>query len=519
VPTSSAERFAAEPPGIGVGAAARSAWAWATTGLALVGAATVFLHWPAVVATVATWIGSPTYSYGILVPPVVAVLLWQRRGDLRQMAPRPWPWGLALVAAAALLATIGQVVSALIVEQLAVVAIIQAGALTILGPGIFRRIAFPMLYLYLAVPIGDGLIAPLQKLTAWFAVALLEPLGVPVRLDGLLIRIPGAAFHVTEACAGLRFLLASFTLGVLLAALFFRTWWHRVAFVLAAIALPIVGNGLRAAGLVLIAYLSDLRVAVGIDHLTYGYVFTALLLACLVGLAAMLGSRRGAVGPAPVSATAGGSRGKILATAAAAVLATALPALAARPAAEECNVQGIAAPEIAAPWMPVEGAGEWRPAAANPDAEIWQGYRSGDRTVDLYVGYYCAQREGAEAVSQAHRLSGVRPWVVLAQGQNRLGDGASGLPVRRLEVRADRQRRLVLVWYWIGGRFTADPLAAKLLQAKAALLDGPAAAAVIVASAPYDAEPQDAHTTLGQALVAIEPLDPFLIQLGASAAP
>jgi exosortase A len=447
---------------------------------------------------------------------VVAWLLWQRRGALRRIAPRPWPLGLALIAAAALLATIGQVVSALVVEQLALVALLQAAALTVLGPGIVRRIAFPLLYLYLAVPIGDGLIAPLQEFTARFAVGLLAALGVPVRLDGLLIHIPGAAFHVTEACAGLRFLLASVALGVLLADLFFRTWWQRVGFVLAAIALPVVGNGLRAAALVLVAYLSDLRFAMGIDHLTYGYVFTVLLLAGLVGLAAMLGSRRGVAEPAGAAATDSGSRGRVLATAAAALALTTLPALAARPGVDRCERQSVAPPAIAAPWLPAAGASAWRPAAANPDAEIRQGYRAGDRTVDLYVGYYCAQREGAEAVSQGHRLSGARTWAVLAQGEDRLGDGASGLPVRRLEVKDGGQKRLVLVWYWVAGRFTDDPLVAKLLQAKAALLGGPDAAAVIVASAPYAGEP-DPRPTIEQAMAALEPLDGFLSRLGTAA--
>jgi exosortase A len=476
------------------------------------------VHWDALVAAALIWIGSATYGYGMLVPPVVAFLLWQRRAALRQTTPQPWPWGLALIGAAALLATVGQVISALVVEQLAFVALLQAAALAILGSAVLRQIAFPLLYLYLAVPFGDGLIGPLQALTATFAVGLLDALGVPVRLDGLLIRIPGATFHVAEACAGLRFLPASFALGVLLAALFFRTWWHRLLFVLAAIALSIVGNGVRAAALVLIAHLSDLQLAIGVDHLTYGYGFTALLLTALVALAAVLGAPEGfgvdRAAAAPQRAPAKALHGRILATAAAAVLATALPALAARPAADACRaVPSVAAPEIAPPWTTVASPGTGRPAAANPDAEVWQRYRSGDRTVELYVGFYCAQREGAEAVSQAHRLSGV----VLAQGQDRLGDGVGQLPVQQLEVRSGGEMRLLYFWYWVDGRFTADPLVAKLRQAKAALLGGPDAAAVIVLSSPYEAERSTARATIEQALVALEPLPGFLMRLGTAA--
>jgi exosortase A len=513
----------APPPSLSVPSATGVSWAWAALGLALLGVVAAFLHWDALAGAARTWTGSATYGYGMLVPAVVAVVLWRERAALGRMTPRPWPWGLTLVGAAAVLATVGQVVSALVVEQLALVAILQAAALTILGPVVVRRIAFPLLYLYLAVPIGDGLIGPLQEVTARFAVGLLEVLSVPVRLDGLLIRIPGATFHVAEACAGLRFLLAAVALGVLLAYLFFHSWWQRLLFVAASIAVAIVGNGLRAAGLVLIAHWNDLQVAVGVDHLTYGYAFTALLLACLVALAAISGTPRRPAVAAPANAAgpavAGGCRSRILIITAAVLVTMALPALATRPAAAQCQVgRAIPSPRIDAPWRAVGGTSTWRPAAANPDAEIWRGYRSGDRVVELYVGFYCAQREGAEAVSQAHRLSGAQSWVVLSHGGDRLDEGAETISAKRFEVRAGAQRRLVYVWYWVGDRFTADPLVAKLLQAKATLFGGSDAAAVIVASSPYDAEPASARAAIEQALVAWEPLDDLMTRLAASAA-
>jgi exosortase A len=522
VSTSSALPVAeAQPPDL-AGPASGALWAWAALGLALVSAAAAFLHWDALIAAAVTWIRSPTYSYGMLVPPVVAWLIWRQRAALRQMAPRPWPWGLVLVGGAGLIATMGQVVAALVVEQLALVAMLQTAALTIVGPRVFRRLAFPLLYLYLAVPLGDNLIAPLQAFTARFAVGALELIGVPARLDGLLIQIPSTTFHVAEACAGLRFLLASFALGLLLAWLFFRSFWQRLLFVALSIALPIAGNGLRAAGVVLAAHWGDARAAAGFDHLTYGYFFTALLLACLVGLAAMLGVPRRAVADNSQSAgrlsAASGRGGRIAMTAAAALVATLLPALAARPAADQCPVAPILnPPQIVAPWAAASPAPDWRPVAANPDAELWQGYRRDGAAVDLYVGYYCAQRAGAEAVSQAHKLTGGGHWLVQGQGRDRLYASAGEIPVQTTEVGFAGQQRLVLVWYWVNGRFTADPLAAKLLQTKAAVLGGPPSAAVIVASTPFDGDASIARATIGDALVAMAPLEHVLLRPGGAA--
>jgi exosortase A len=500
-------------------AASPGAWASAAVALLAVGATAAFLHRDAIMAAAATWWRSPTYSYGLLVPPVVLWLLWRERDALRQTTPRPWPFGLLLVGAAALLATVGQAVSALVVEQLALLATLLAATLTIVGPRAFRPLAFPLCYLYLAVPVGDGLIPPLQELTARFAVGALELAGVPVRLDGMLIRIPSATFHVAEACAGLRFLLASLAVGLLLAYLFFRSWWARLLFTALSIVLPVFGNALRAAGVVLIAHQSDARVALGFDHLTYGYVFTALVLAGLVGLAAVLGSPRRVPSPRRPQIARGASPGwTVVAVAAGAVLATTLPALAARPAAEPCPTTPVLKPpQSAAPWAPAPAASDWRPAAANPDAELRQGYRGGDGIVDLYVGYYCAQRQGAEIVSQEHRLTGGEHWLVQARRHARLHTGRGELPAQVTEARFAGQRRLIMAWYWVDGRFTADPLAAKLLQAKAALLGGPAAAAVVVASTPYRRDARDAQTTLEQGLAALAPLEPVLMRVDGSA--
>ena len=514
--TTAAPAARSSKPGI---ASSPGAWAPAALGLLAVGVTAASLHWEAIVAAAITWRTSPTYGYGMLVPPVAAWLVWRQRAALRQTAPRPWPFGLVLVGGAALVATVGQVVSALAIEQLALVALLQAAALTIVGPAAFRLLAFPLFYLYLAVPVGDGLIAPLQEFTARFAVGALELVGVPARLDGLLIHIPSASFHVAEACAGLRFLLASLAIGLLLAYLFFRSWWARLSFAALSIVLPIVGNALRAAGVVLIAHLSDTQLALGFDHLTYGYVFTALLLGCMVMLAALLGSPRRTAPSLQPPLAHNAAPGRTLAIAGGAVLAAALPALAARPGDAPCpRAPVLEPPQIAAPWKPVNAAGDWRPAAANPDAELWQGYGADSGTVDLYVGYYCAQRQGAEIVSQAHRITGGERWLVQARGRGRLHAGRSELQAQVTEVRFAGQRRLVMAWYWVGGRFSAEPLTAKLLQAQAALLGGPAAAAIVVASTPYRSDTPKAQAILDDALAALAPLEQILMRAGGSVA-
>jgi EpsI family protein len=120
-------------------------------------------------------------------------------------------------------------------------------------------------------------------------------------------------------------------------------------------------------------------------------------------------------------------------------------------------------------------------------------------------------------VSETHRLTGDEHWLVQAERRDRLDASGSPVPVLTTEVRSVGQRRLVAVWYWVDGRFTADPFAAKLLQTKAVLFGGPASAAVIVASTPYDTDASVARATLGQALVAMAPLEQILMRPGGGA--
>ena len=71
-------------------------------------------------------------------------------------------------------------------------------------------------------------------------------------------------------------------------------------------------------------------------------------------------------------------------------------------------------------------------------------------------------------------------------------------------VRGSRQR-LVLSWYWVGGRFTASPYQAKLYQSIATLLGVRPAAAVVAVSVE---RPEDAAAFLQGAA-----LDPWLESL------
>jgi exosortase len=147
---------------------------------------------------------------------------------------------------------------------------------------VWRVSAFALLYLYFLVPSGAFLTAPMQDFAARFAVAGVGLLGIPVYSNGLEIEVPGARFVVAEACAGLRFLIASVALGTLYGYTMYRSWRRRAAFIAVSIVVPIIANGFRVMGIVVLGYwLGDAKAATA-DHLIYGWVFFSLVSVILI---------------------------------------------------------------------------------------------------------------------------------------------------------------------------------------------------------------------------------------------
>ena len=213
-------------------------------GAVAVGLLLILLH-RSVEAIVTTWYTSATYNHGFLIIPICVYLAWRRRDLVASVAIAPEWRGLALIVLAAVAWLIGNAAGALVVQELCLVVLIQAVILTMYGWPLFRLLIFPLLYLFFAVPIGDAVIPPLQALTAFSAVRLLDLVGVPVFSDGNVISIPTGSFYVAEACSGVRYLIGSLAIGALFAGLMYRSWGRRVLFLLVSVIVPVAANAVR----------------------------------------------------------------------------------------------------------------------------------------------------------------------------------------------------------------------------------------------------------------------------------
>jgi len=255
-----------------------------TLALGLIGLGLLFQAEAA--AALRVWLSSTAYGHCFLVLPIAAWLAWDRRGVARGLRPQPTPWPVLAVLPCALAWLAAARLGVMEGRQFAALGIAEALLVALLGWRLARAFAAPLAYLVFLVPFGAFLVPALQSVTVWCIDAGLDIAGVPHAVDAVTIDIPEGTFYVAEACAGLRFLIASLAFGACYACLMYCRIWKRLAFLAACGAVPVAANGLRALGIVLAGHLLGSAAAAAADHLVYGWGFFAgvTILLTLAGL-------------------------------------------------------------------------------------------------------------------------------------------------------------------------------------------------------------------------------------------
>lgn len=474
--------------------AKNTSWQKAAVAVAVFTAITLALFWQTGASIVDIWLHNNAYGHGFLIPLIVAWLIHERRQSVAALRPRADGRWLVGVAAAAIFWLLGTVLMVQIATQLALIGLLVSGAFLILGPEVSSRLRFPILFLFLGVPMGSEITPHLQIMTADIAVAALREIGVAVYHNDLEIVTTAGHFVIANECSGLNFLIASLTLGILVAERFYTSWPRRIAFLLLTLVMPIVANGLRAFGIILIADTVGMHFAASVDHIIYGWVFLTLITAILLAIGWSFHQNRPALAAVPAAATPSPAPARPLWGMAAAGLVpmlacAALAGVALRPPANP-------APHLALPGdaaaKPADGG--WTPVIPGSDINRLDTFQVGDVSVTRAVAYFAWQRPGAKAVSGGSAIVPYE-WAIKSTGTDTLTLGGQTFTAPRLDVLHQGHERIVWSWYWVDGRFTGSPIAAKLLQIRA-LFDGQRAAAVIAVAMPAPDKGQDQATAV-----------------------
>jgi len=460
-----------------------SAWRAHLAALALAAASILVLFRRDAADIAAIWWNDSTYNHCLLIVPIIAWLVWQRLPQLRQLIPAGWWPGLAVVGAGAFGWLLGEASGVDFARQLGLLLMLQGSAIACLGKAVARALAFPLFYALFLVPFGEEIVPVMQTVTAEIAALLLALSNVPAHLEGIFITTPTGYFEVAEACAGVKFLIAMAAFGALVANVCYRSWRRRLAFLGMAVAIPVFANGVRAWGTIYIAYFTSIDFAAGFDHVVYGFVFFAIVIALILAIGWRFFDR-GAGDPwfDPEALQPVPPRGAQPALVAAAALGLALLPVAWSGAVTAAGISALPAraalPEVPG-WQRVPRAGgiPWQPHFAGADRMLLGHYRDRrGRSVDLAIAVFARQSEGRELV-------GFGQGAVAPNGRWAWTADAVAPPDGRAErIASHGLERQVVSFYRVGGIVTGSGVGVKLETLKVRLLGGPQRAVAVLAS-------------------------------------
>ena len=448
-------------------------------------------------AMVDTWSRSESYTHAFVVPPIALWLIWRQRDLLRTLQPTPAPLMLVGLVALVVLWTLGDMVAVNAASQFALVGLLVALVPAVLGWQVTGVVLFPLVFLFFAVPFGDFLTPWLMRMTADFTVGALRLTGIPVYREGQQFIIPSGHWSVVEACSGIRYLMASFMVGSLFAYLNFQSARRRTIFVLLSLLVPVLANWVRAYIIVMLGHLSNNRIATGVDHIVYGWVFFGMV---IMGLF-YAGSRwaehaePALASPAAVDADAGGVlvapiRWAVVAALAAAVLQGPWWLPRAVPSGNMAAPSLVLPDMLDAGWVQAPAiATPWRATFVSPSVEVHQAFAREGAAVGVHLALYRSSGGANRLISSANVLvpAESNEWNLMPKGLRPVQAGGQTTTWRtQVIVAADdigvigRPRLMVWQLYWIGGRLVTSDVQAKLRQAQLRLSGEPDDAASVV---------------------------------------
>ncbi|MET0137138.1 MAG: exosortase A, partial [Sphingobium sp.] len=429
------------------------------------------------------WARTGAFHHCFLIPPILVWLVWQRLPILVMLNPEYAKAGLAVAALGACLWLAGGAAYVGLFRQAGLVIMGQGLVIALLGIPVARALAFPLFFSFFLIPAGSEFEPILQLVTADIAVFLLHLACTPAVLEGVFIETPAGLFRVAEACSGTAFLLAMAAYGMLVSSLCFERTGRRLVFMSVAMVAALLTNGLRAFAIMEVANRTSIRNPIVQDHVAYGWLLFALVLALL-----MWGSSRWfdrdpdapPVNPRALQGVGSGNAGRriVVPGLIAVLLLPRLWLFATDPAAAQ-PTPPPSAPAVPG-WTVAPGSyrADWQPHFAGA---TWIGewrYTRQDNHVDLAVVIFDRQEEGREIV-------GFGQGAVPPEGKwAHMANAPAPMDGRGEWLRGPgNQQRYVVSWYLVGGIATGNRVDAKLAAVQARLVGGRHDAVAILISA------------------------------------
>jgi exosortase len=275
--------------------------------------AIVFAYATVLVKLFRDWWSDENYSHGLLIPFIIAYILWSQRDKLARVQVRPAVlFGGAAILFALFALWAGVAGAELYTQRLSLILLLAGITVYFWGWSLLRFMLVPLGLLFLAMPIPsiifNKIAFPLQLFASRCAVSSMSMLGIPVLRQGNIIELkPLNSFdtkklEVVEACSGIRSLMTLLTLAVVFAYFshspssnslhsgkrfgWLRSYWfwRSVIIVVSAIPIAILTNAFRVSGTGVLAHYYGTAIADGFFHSFSGWAIYIVAFILLFGI-------------------------------------------------------------------------------------------------------------------------------------------------------------------------------------------------------------------------------------------
>lgn len=244
-----------------------------------------YLFYPLFINLLHAWDSNPQFSHGYLIPCIAIYMVWHQRNRLINLIKdnglenvRYLNIDFVIAFLGLFLFIVAKYTSLVLIEGISFIIILLAFVLFVYGIDVFKVALFPILYLFFMLPIPSRIIdlfsIPLQSLVAKLSAWIVSLFGIPVFLESEFIYLSTITLQVTEACSGLRSLLAFVAIGALFAYLYIRSNLLRVSILVLSIVVAIVMNLIRVSAIGILAYYIDNETGLKVHE--YGWTFISL---------------------------------------------------------------------------------------------------------------------------------------------------------------------------------------------------------------------------------------------------
>ena len=449
--------------------------------------AVAVLYWPSAVALNGLWTGEETYTHGYL---VLLISLWLIVRDRKRLAAAPVrPVPQALIALLLLSAAWVWAWRAALQEPhvMLLPLILFTAIVAALGWGVARVLAFPIGYLYFAMPMWSDINRYVQELSAKASDVLIWITGLPAYVRGVYVHLPGGAIEIANSCSGLHELIVGLALATLYGEITGAPLRRRLTWIGVMGVLSLVVNWVRIFIVLVAAYFSHMHSSLVRNHYWLGWWLFAGVFVLFLWWA----ERRPVTVPhertrqdLPPEAASGRRFSLAQVVATLAVMAV-LPALAyGRDWAHSSDSTAVEVTWPAAPagWSGPErvSGGEWHPYFVRPGGESFARYVTpAGQSVEAFAVAYRVQTQNAKLLSYWNSLRGPVHQRPLRPKRVRIVDSPMGQWRETLVVDPAGARSLIWSRYRIGNRIFLQPRFSQLWYGLLALVLRPPMSSLI----------------------------------------